>query len=365
MTSDRYDDRHDDRRRDSGVEDPDGEGGHGPKPQPKSGRDTQLREELRARMRAIEAGFAVPKPALAPDLEPVASGPDRSSTPDEALETDESPAGVPGRDVGRRSGFSAGGFGFKRSGLKPSSGSKRSGSPGSKPFGSKSYGNSGFGGRSARPPRRGAVAPAEPAWPEADRVEAQLARGGADPGDPGSEACAEDRPSALFDESLSSAAGSGRGQRRRAPREQSPTQRALGLLTRREHSRKELTRKLTSRGLDAGEVETAVAKLAEAGWQNDARFAESMVRSRAGNGYGPLHIRAELATHGLDSQAIADALDGYEGDWLQNARDLVRRRYGEDFAADPVRRRKAADLLMRRGFDGDTARNANRSAVDD
>src|SRR5688572_27712056 len=114
MTSDRYDDRHDDRHRDSGAEGPDGQGGQtGPKPG--SGRDTQLREELRARMRAIEAGFGVPKPALAPDLEPVASGPDRSSTPDEALETDESPAGVPGRDVGRRSGFSAGGFGFKRS----------------------------------------------------------------------------------------------------------------------------------------------------------------------------------------------------------------------------------------------------------
>ncbi|WP_057920003.1 recombination regulator RecX [Lysobacter antibioticus] len=169
----------------------------------------------------------------------------------------------------------------------------------------------------------------------------------------------------MFDESLSRPDGSGRGQRRRAPREQNPTQRALGLLTRREHSRKELTRKLTSRGLDAGEVETAVAQLAEAGWQNDGRFAESMVRSRAGNGYGPLHIRAELATHGLDSQTIADALASYEGDWLQNARDLVRRRYGEDFAADPARRRKAADLLMRRGFDGDTARKANRSGADD
>lgn len=360
MTSD----RHDDRRREGGAVDPDGQGGQ---PMPKSGRDTQLREELRARMRAIEAGNAAPKSALGP----AATRPQRLSSPDEAadddadIEPDEGPAEErttserSTSETGRRGGFS-GGFGSKRSGLKPSA-SKRFGSKGfgSKPFASKSSGNSGFGGQADGPERS---VPGGSAWPEADRFEAQLALGGADPLDPAS---AEDRPSALFDESLSRPDGSGRGQRRRAPREQSPTQRALGLLTRREHSRKELTRKLTSRGLDAGEVETAVAQLAEAGWQNDVRFAESMVRSRAGNGYGPLHIRAELATHGLDSQTISDALASYEGDWLQNARDLVRRRYGEDFAADPARRRKAADLLMRRGFDGDTARNANRSGSDD
>jgi len=359
MTSDRDDDR----RRAGGAEDPGGQGGQ---PAPESGRDTQLREELRARMRAIEAGRAAPKSALGP-----AAGPDRCSGPDEALGLDECSLEASSGSEGRRSSAFSGRLGSKRSGSK-ASGSTQSGSqwPGpqgseARPFGSKPYGNSGFGGRAARPRRHDAGDSAESAWPEADRFEAQLARGGAESADPVPGGTAEDRPSSLFDESLSSPDGSGRGRRGRAPREQNPTQRALGLLTRREHSRKELTRKLTSRGLDAGEVETAVAKLAEAGWQNDGRFAESMVRSRAGNGYGPLHIRAELATHGLDSQAIADALAGYEGDWLQNARDLVRRRYGEDFAADPVRRRKAADLLMRRGFDGDTARKANRSGADD
>ncbi len=155
--------------------------------------------------------------------------------------------------------------------------------------------------------------------------------------------------------------GSARRERRRGAREQTPAQRALGLLTRREHSRKELTRKLTARGLDRDEVEAAVGRLAEAGWQDDTRFAESLVRARANNGYGPLHIRAELGTHGLDSQAVAEALQGYEGDWLENARELVRRRFGEGFATDPARRRKAADLLVRRGFDAETVRNASRS----
>ncbi|MEG3789292.1 recombination regulator RecX [Lysobacter sp. CCNWLW3] len=157
----------------------------------------------------------------------------------------------------------------------------------------------------------------------------------------------------------------GRAGRRRGAREQSPTQRALGLLTRREHSRKELQRKLTSRGMDAAEVETAIEALSGLGWQNDARFAESLVRSRASGGYGPVRVRAELATHGLDGEAIARALDSYEGDWLENARDLVRRRFGAALDGDLALRRKAADFLMRRGFDGERVRKATRFDPDD
>lgn len=149
---------------------------------------------------------------------------------------------------------------------------------------------------------------------------------------------------------------------RRKPRrpEPTPVQRALGLLVRREHSRRELTRKLAARGVGADEAKAAVERLAGEGWQDDARFAESLVRSRAANGYGPLHIRAELGTHGLDRDAVAAALAGFDGDWKQVARELVRRRFGEAGPKDLAHRRKAADLLARRGFDADTIRAATR-----
>ena len=151
-------------------------------------------------------------------------------------------------------------------------------------------------------------------------------------------------------------------QRRRA--ELSATQRALGLLTRREHSRKELTRKLTSRGMDAAEVETAVEKLSCDGWQDDSRFAESLVRARSSGGYGPLRIRAELTTHGLDRETIASALDTFHGDWAENASDLVRRRYGPVASLDLNQRRKAADFLLRRGFDAASIHTATRVEAD-
>lgn len=141
-------------------------------------------------------------------------------------------------------------------------------------------------------------------------------------------------------------------QRPRKPRRAEPTpqQRALGLLVRREHSRKELERKLAARGVEAGEARAAVEKMQGEGWQSDARFAEFLVRSRAANGYGPLHVRAELGMHGLDNESIAAALAAFDGDWNEIAVGLVRRRFGEAGPQGMMQKRKAVELLMRRGF---------------
>lgn len=152
---------------------------------------------------------------------------------------------------------------------------------------------------------------------------------------------------------------------RRARREPTPVQRALGLLVRREHSRKELTRKLSARGVDPDAARAAVDKLADEGWQNDVRFAESLVRQRALSGYGPVHIRAELGTHGLDSDLIATAVAGWDGDWAENARELVCRRYGEAGPDGLDQRRKAAAMLARRGFPADCIRAATRYDPED
>ncbi|MEA9595750.1 recombination regulator RecX [Xanthomonas campestris] len=153
--------------------------------------------------------------------------------------------------------------------------------------------------------------------------------------------------------------------RGRRLKEQTPVQRALGLLVRREHSKKELNRKLQARGIEPEAAQAAVERLAGEGWQDDVRFAASVVRNRASSGYGPLHIRAELGTHGLDSDAVSAAMATFEGDWTENALDLIRRRFGEDGPVDLAQRRKAADLLARRGFDGNSIRLATRFDLED
>lgn len=153
---------------------------------------------------------------------------------------------------------------------------------------------------------------------------------------------------------------------RAASRRPSPTpsQRALGLLVRREHSRKELARKLVARGIEPEAARAAVEHMSGEGWQSDARFAGYLVRSRVSGGYGPLHIRAELASHGLDPQLIADALAQQDEGWEEVARDMIRRRFGESGPGDAKQQRKAIELLMRRGFPGECIRRVLGGEVD-
>lgn len=162
----------------------------------------------------------------------------------------------------------------------------------------------------------------------------------------------------------SAAAATGAGKPRRRRPEPTPVQRALGLLTRREHSRKELGRKLVARGIQASDAEAAIDKLAEEGWQDDQRFAESLVRCRAGNGYGPLRIRSELGMHGLEADLVAEALEAYDGDWFENARSFVMRRHGASLE-DRNGRLKAEAMLVRRGFTADQVRAAIRFDPDE
>lgn len=146
----------------------------------------------------------------------------------------------------------------------------------------------------------------------------------------------------------------------RTPRrpEPSPTQRALALLTRREHSRKDLLRKLQARGVAIEQAQEVTDTLEASGWQSDARFAESLLRARAGSGYGPAYIRAELGTHGLGPEQIAAVLANHEGDWIECAHDQLRRRFPLALDGDRDARRKAADFLIRRGFSMDQVRAA-------
>ncbi len=145
------------------------------------------------------------------------------------------------------------------------------------------------------------------------------------------------------------ASGNSSRPRRQRP-ELTPTQRALGLLVRREHSKKELARKLEAKGVAKEDARAAVAKLTDAGWQDDGRFAEQWVRSKVACGYGPLRIQAELRMHALTDEAISHAFATVEDSWPALAHEQVRRRFPQAFNADRNAQRKAAEHLLRRGF---------------
>ena len=142
-------------------------------------------------------------------------------------------------------------------------------------------------------------------------------------------------------------------------------QRALGLLVRREHSRKELGRKLLSKGVEREDLDLALETLRRQDFQNDARFAAALARSRSSSGYGPARIRAELAQHGLSRDEVSAALDACETDWDAAARSLADRRYGGKDLKDPALRRKAVDFLLRRGFEQRSAYAAANARPDE
>jgi regulatory protein len=125
--------------------------------------------------------------------------------------------------------------------------------------------------------------------------------------------------------------------------------RALGLLARREHSRRELKTKLASKGYDRGESDSALETLAEGTEQSDERFGEALIRRRVAAGYGPRYIEAELRSHGIAIAEFRSQLT--EVDWRELARSLISKRYGRP--ADRAQRDKAAQYLQRRGFPSD------------
>ncbi|HEX5757062.1 MAG TPA: regulatory protein RecX [Arenimonas sp.] len=139
-----------------------------------------------------------------------------------------------------------------------------------------------------------------------------------------------------------------------------PYQQAIGLLARREYSRKALQRKLDARGADPESTGQALDRLAEQGWQSDTRFAEAFARTRALAGYGPLRIRAELAQQAVPDAQIDSALEACETDWRQSAVAQIQGRSRFDIATGPAGWRKAVEFLMRRGFSRDDAYAAAR-----
>ena len=154
---------------------------------------------------------------------------------------------------------------------------------------------------------------------------------------------------------------SGQGSRRPTRAPPTPTARALGLLARREHSRRELRDKLVARGVEAAAAETAIQQLGQAGWQSDLRYAESLFRQRRSTGYGPRYIAAELQARGVASAVIAQAMGGDDGrDWVGIATELLQRRLGDAAITAPHAelRQRALALLLRRGFDTAQAREA-------
>ena len=136
------------------------------------------------------------------------------------------------------------------------------------------------------------------------------------------------------------------------------TRTALELLARREHSRRELTRKLAARGFNEDVISRALVELERSGALADARFTDSFVRSRIAKGKGPQRIRAELAQRGIAGDEADDGLRAADVDWLATIRAVRAKRFGSELPRDYAERARQARFLQYRGFDSAQIRAA-------
>jgi regulatory protein len=129
------------------------------------------------------------------------------------------------------------------------------------------------------------------------------------------------------------------------------TRAALELLARREHSRRELTRKLATRGFSSDVLVPVLDDLERSGALAEARFTDSFVRARIAKGQGPQRIRAELAQRGIREEAADEVLRSADVDWLDAIRAVRAKRFGPETPSDYAERARQARFLQYRGFD--------------
>lgn len=130
--------------------------------------------------------------------------------------------------------------------------------------------------------------------------------------------------------------------------------RALQILTPRDHSVLELRRKLIKRRIDSAKIDAIVEYLLEFDYLSDERFTETYVKQRINKGDGPLKIRANLQQRGIDESLIVDALEIDEEEWVAHARNVVQKRYGAVEGESPTlgfnEWSKRGKFLTNRGF---------------
>ena len=140
---------------------------------------------------------------------------------------------------------------------------------------------------------------------------------------------------------------------------------ALGLLARREHSRKELAEKLMRRTTDLEQLESLLDKLQQQGLQSDTRFAESFVRSRISRGQGPNRIQQDLRQRGVCQEIISPVMEEQVVDWYALTLEVRCKRFGTDKPVDRKRYAQQVRFLLYRGFTYDQVQEAMNASQED
>lgn len=142
-------------------------------------------------------------------------------------------------------------------------------------------------------------------------------------------------------------------------------EKAISLLAARARTEKEIVDALQKNAYPESIIAKVMARLHEAGYIDDAQFAEQWTACRTTKGLGSRRIRMELRQKGVDVQQIDLALssmdDGAVMDSAFKAAQKASR--GKDLSS-PADRQKILAALARRGFDFSLAKKAIQQLIE-
>jgi regulatory protein len=140
-------------------------------------------------------------------------------------------------------------------------------------------------------------------------------------------------------------------------------ERALGYLSRREYSYKELQQKLQGYAEEQDDLPALLEDFKKRGWLSEERYTEQVVHARKGK-FGSLRVAHELREHGVAEDLVAKAVAEVKSDEVANARAVCRKK----FHAPPTNREqwaKQARFLQSRGFSFDVIKQVLRDDPDE
>ena len=122
---------------------------------------------------------------------------------------------------------------------------------------------------------------------------------------------------------------------------------ALLLLRYRSRSRRELERRLLSKGYSRDEVEEVLERLDDMGYIDDVEMARDYVRAGVERGWSRIRIIRGLRERGVEEGAISEAMEEYDEDRVVRVLKMKLRGKG---------REEVIRFLRNRGFGWDMIR---------
>ena len=137
-------------------------------------------------------------------------------------------------------------------------------------------------------------------------------------------------------------------------REISLRERALAMLARREHTRAEMTRKLSPHSESPEQVEQLLDALVARGWLSETRFAESRANALARK-FGSRKIEHDLRSRGVSAEVVEHAVEQARTQELANCRAAWQRKFGV-LPQTAAERGRQMRFLAGRGFSAEAVR---------